>query len=854
MKTKALILAMLASSLTGCEMAAVSDWGADCPGLSSEGELGYIGDKDCNADEPICTFSDSDDPDRKYDFSKNFEISRCPAEFPRCVFEDALDAEDPDAPDAVIYHCEPKKSCADDQFACELDNGQTKCVDPKAITTCGASESKCDKKNYGGQDCSKFGMSTCVEDGDSYACQCLSGTKRCGTQCLSPSSPETCGADDCDKENYGGDDCTAYDDNRECQEFKKGKYRCQCRKNDVMCDSSCITPSSDQRHCGAKGKCSSGDPDDEDFEGEDCEAGKGICKNGVCTCTSDQIWCIPQGSNTPQCVSPLDPKTCGAHLIENSGRCEFTACDEGKACRSTSDGYQCDVSECVDPSTQMCPVNGSMECISKLDPLNCGFCNAKCESQTNGFAHGNECKFDGSDYKCNFVCIEGYVNCPPGDEFSPNCINTKSDRNNCGECGKACQTEEACIDGHCQTSTCLANQCQTQDANGKPICDNSDAKCGSNCDNCLNLSNQAHCVDGTCVYSGCEANQHPLYNGTQISGCENNSVSKCAPLTIKVGDPIVDCNASMPQNAASMECSSEGQCIVTACTNNTHIAADHKSCVANTPQACGSGTSTSTVDCTSGGNSATCNDGSCSITSCNPGYHLNGQNCEINTQTSCGPTNGPGQNCLTNNVASATCSTSGQCIVTNCSPGYHINSSLTGCERNSSSSCAPSNSSNTKSCNGLTCSNSGECECGSGLVLNWNGSACVDRACMGVPGIQQGTALTANFYNGADPDYACKAITCAPGYERYTQETAATCHPTGGSCPGYKASNCTGCGGPSGCSMNSCQGGYRFYVNACLEYDVCCGTTSDWNAASYYRCTNCRAQGKQCDTGSGTCY
>jgi hypothetical protein len=137
--------------------------------------------------------------------------------------------------------------------------------------------------------------------------------------------------------------------------------------------------------------------------------------------------------------------------------------------------------------------------------------------------------------------------------------------------------------------------------------------------------------------------------------------------------------------------------------------------------------------------------------------------------------------------------------------------------------------------------------------LNWNSTACVHKACQDIPGIMAGTVLTSNFYNGSDPDYACKAITCASGYEKYSQETASTCHPTSGSCPGYLG-NCTPpCSYTHGCSMNSCGSGYRYYVNACLEYDVCCGTRSDWNVASYYRCTNCRAQGKTCNISSGTC-
>ncbi len=1065
MKIQSIIIALVPLLLTGCEMAAVVDWGADCPANSEDGKLVYIANESCSADAPDCVITDSDGKEVSYNFSKNFSLNRCPNEFPKCVQNES----------GTDYHCETKKDCAKGSFACELETGETRCIDPSANATCGAQEDACDAINFGGQDCSLFGLSSCVKqkDTNTYSCQCATGSKLCDNFCLNPASNETCGANDCKKENYGGDNCLKYDDVRECTKNDDDKYSCQCRQGDILCDGKCITPSSSQSNCGAKGACTESDPESKDFKGEDCDAGKGICSSGNCTCPSEQIWCSLNEEESPRCVSPHEPETCGAHLIEGTSQCEAEPCISGQSCSPTSEGLKCTQVNCED-SEILCPVDGEMKCISKLDPMNCGACNMKCENQTNGFAHGSDCKLIDDNYQCIFECNEDYTNCTPDDDLNPFCVKLKSDINNCGECGTKCSDEELCIEGVCKKTTCQPNQCERPDANGKTICDNSDTYCGPGCENCLNLSDQASCIDGTCVYGGCKSDQHPLYTGTQITGCEPNSITACAPLSNKANDPIINCNDTKPEHAAAVDCTKDGQCVVTACDANYHIAGDKKSCVANTPQSCAPNTSSDAVNCiVSPVSEAKCENGVCVVTDCAANHHLNGQKCEANSKTSCGPTNGAGKTCMADNVSDATCS-AGVCVVTQCAAGFHINASKTGCVQNTNEACAPTNSASPSNCNNIsnsetvscsstgtcqvskcksghhlnsgktacdansdtscapqnsnspvncnstignsaktsctsagtcqvtncssgfhlnsgktacdansptscaatnsdsptncnnignsasttctsvgtcqvtkcssgfhlnsgktgcdansnkscaatnsnsptnctnisnsastTCTSSGTCQvtkcaknyhinsgktgcdansnsscaapdsnkpinCSSGIakycvsgsckcstdgstVLNWNSTACVHKACQDIPGIMAGTVLTSNFYNGSDPDYACKAITCASGYEKYSQETASTCHPTSGSCPGYLG-NCTPpCSYTHGCSMNSCGSGYRYYVNACLEYDVCCGTRSDWNVASYYRCTNCRAQGKTCNISSGTC-
>ncbi len=888
MKLKSLFVLFITCFMTGCSMESVVDWGADCPPSQQEGKLKYIGGISCNAEHTSCVIADPDGQSRTYDFSKNFEIHRCPSEFPKCV----QDEEEGD------FYCEAQKTCADGYFSCDLDNGKTICVDPAASTTCGADESKCSEPNHGGQNCNEFGMSTCVQRDGKYFCQCASGSKLCGSYCLNPSLNETCGANDCSAPNYGGDDCTEYSDVRECRANDEGIYSCQCRKGDILCDGKCITPSSDPSFCGAKGDCTGTDPDDENYKGLDCDSGSGKCTSGLCTCSSDQIWCIPEGSEMPQCVSPNEDQTCGAHLIENTNECAITLCAPGQSCTFRDNEYKCIQTKCPDSDMQLCTIDGTPQCISKHDPMNCGVCGMKCETYKAVHAHGSDCqKNDNGDYECTFACDAGYTDCNESDPFHPECVDLMLDLDNCGSCGNVCKKGELCENGVCTKSNCKPNQCETTDANGIVICLNDENHCGSKCENCQSLTDHKCDTEiGKCVPGGCKSNQHPIYSGTRLTGCEDNSLSKCAPPTRKADEPIEDCNAKKPGYATSMACSEQGECIVLVCSGNNHIAKDKKSCVPNTPQECGSGNSTSTRSCiVSPIAAAECSNGNCNVTNCIAEYHIKNNICEKNSPTLCGPTNGTAKSCIISNVAEAKCSADGKsCIVTKCATGYHINSTQTGCDKNSNISCAPINSNKPVNCNTAIansattecsasgtclvtkcaaqyhigssdknscakntnakcaapnsytttdctktfkkeCSNAGSCKCESGIV-NYDGNACVPKVCKGVPGIKEGKKLSKNWYSGKD-DYICNAIKCVDGYKLTKQsgESAWTCRPKEskynciGSKYGYKYKDsdgyCKAMNPNTGKNGHAhCQDKFRHYILACLHKDVCCGT------------------------------
>jgi len=68
---------------------------------------------------------------------------------------------------------------------------------------------------------------------------------------------------------------------------------------------------------------------------------------------------------------------------------------------------------------------------TNTDPQNCGGCGKACS--------GQPC----SGGKCVAMCPTTTTNC------SGSCIDTKTDANNCGACGKACAAGEVCTDGAC---------------------------------------------------------------------------------------------------------------------------------------------------------------------------------------------------------------------------------------------------------------------------------------------------------------------------------------------------------------------------------------------------------------------
>lgn len=630
MKTKALFFGILPLSLlTGCILSDPVEYGEACPGLDKAGALNYIENhQTCSAEHAFsCTFEDQVDEDGnpiEFDFSNYFNKRYCPPEYPKCKTESVKGF--------TFYHCEKdtrtKIECAKGQVKCPIksDNSESEggdsaaeefeCIDPASPNTCGAST--CDAEtNYGGENCSLFNIfSTCKANSDGkYTCRCADDSLQCSGECIDPSSKITCGAYDCSLENYGGDDCTEYEDKRACEKDEKGKYSCTCREGDIRCGDKCIVPEISDEHCGARGLCNDPDSESENFEGVNCGFG-GFCHDSQCIC-HDGIWCLSK-EGTGRCRIPSDNDSCNVQLLEDGVHCEYTECRDNEECRFLSEStYHCEVTSCDETLENLCIIDDQNTCVSKLDPHHCSSCDNDCANHLFPNIDSYHCVDNEGTPACSYTCAENKTNC--GTEFNPVCTDLNSDNNHCGTCGNICGETMFCANGTCQYTECPSNQCTVMQES-KKLCVNTDEKCGNNCKSCKSLHANGYCDNGTCHITACNTGEHPEYDGSgKISKCVKNSVTSCAPSNLGAGQSAVNCNTWRPSAVTNAACdTNSGSCYVTSCSNGYHIASNKKSCTPNTSSSCGAYNSTATKSCT--GPQSVCNNGNCE---CPNGNKLN---------------------------------------------------------------------------------------------------------------------------------------------------------------------------------------------------------------------------------------
>ena len=182
-----------------------------------------------------------------------------------------------------------------------------KCIDPSMNDAfCGA-RGKCNDSddlsdNYRGQRCREDEI---CQNG---ICVCASSRKiRCGDACIDPTKDAThCGARgscsdvDRDSANYRGQSCLS---GERCTDGT-----CACARSlEISCDGKCINPNDNMTYCGARSLCSDETSDSDNYRGVSCHEGQ-ICENGICKCAkSREISC------DSTCIDPaIDNKHCGA--------------------------------------------------------------------------------------------------------------------------------------------------------------------------------------------------------------------------------------------------------------------------------------------------------------------------------------------------------------------------------------------------------------------------------------------------------------------------------------------------------------------------------------------------------------
>jgi len=305
----------------------------------------------------------------------------------------------------------------------------------------------------------------------------------CGKVCNSDNGSPTCASGNC------GINCNA------------GYANC----NGGLTDGCEIDTMSNAQHCGGCDKvCSSanGTPS--------CVAGacKIQCAQGFADCNND----VADG--------------CEVNLQTNVGNC--SAC--GNACNLLNSNEACvagvcQVASCIAPflncdnnSATGCEINGN------TNVANCGLCGKVCN-----LPNSAETCVGGV---CGIAACEGaFRNC---DNVATNgCeIDTNTNVNNCGLCGKVCDlvnaSSETCAAGVCQVATCSApwGNCDGNHANGCETNTNTTVSHCGVCGNACNLPNASSesCSAGACQVASCTA---PWSNcdGSHPNGCETNTSS-----------------------------------------------------------------------------------------------------------------------------------------------------------------------------------------------------------------------------------------------------------------------------------------------------------------------------------------
>lgn len=350
-------------------------------------------------------------------------------------------------------------SCPTGQIVCG-----DRCVDPSSDRAfCGAS-GDCAGANAGdacgdGEVCTAGGCAT----------SCPTGQVECGGRCVDPDSdPTYCGA---------SGDCAGANDGATCSAgtvCASGSCETSCPTGQVECAGRCVDPATDGTYCGASGDCSGANA------GEVCDAGE-VCNLGACEadCPTGQVACAGR------CVDPgSDPTFCGASGACDDDTSNGTVCVAGQVCSSGSCVASCPGTQiacggaCIEPSTDRTYCGASGDCTggndgetcgagtactggacmpscgsplstcpsgcvdTRTDPANCGACGTSCAARANAIA---VCYSPGT---CGAVCNGGFGDCNLA--AADGCeAELAFDDLNCGRCGAACATTEACRSGVC---------------------------------------------------------------------------------------------------------------------------------------------------------------------------------------------------------------------------------------------------------------------------------------------------------------------------------------------------------------------------------------------------------------------
>jgi CXCXC repeat len=301
--------------------------------------------------------------------------------------------------------CDPPKEFDLDFCLCLCPSGLTNCAD------------KCVDINTDKNNCGNCG-NTC-----SGAQTCQGGQCGCPESCNPPRvlNPETCQCE-----------CAV-----SCPEGQSlDPNTCECQPEcQVTCDPpQILNPESCQCECPIS--CPEGQ-----FPDENCEC-QPECQE---TCSAPQVL----NPETCECECPV---SCDPPLVPNPETCQCecpASCDPPKVTNPETCECECPVS--CDPPQVPNPETCQCECPVSCDPpkvLNPDSCQCECPGQT--CAPPRVLNPD----TCQCECPSGQSDC------GGRCVDTSSDKNNCGSCGNDCFAKCGCqVEGCNSTVFCCGGGC-----------------------------------------------------------------------------------------------------------------------------------------------------------------------------------------------------------------------------------------------------------------------------------------------------------------------------------------------------------------------------------------------------------
>ena len=551
--------------------------------------------------------------------------------------------------------------CKDRYYKAEADGKETCLPIPKDQDDCGTSRENCLKDS-------------CVDSAicnDEYKCtptKCSADCRMTASDTCVPNTNECCG-DACEK-------CSGV------LFCSKGKCKDDCSPN-ALCDQTdkkpyCANLQTDNDNCGECGHICGNDV---------ANSAKEICENYKCIPTA----CKDAHHIYGNICEPDSPENCGEH---------------GKTCDDIPNGKKvcinksCD-GECNNSAYPHRCFNGEkLYCANTMssDMENCSGCGTKCTpaevdnsiavSCKEGGCVATECNdsasltFDGKckpddvndcgkegqcpvpingtatckQGQCGILCNAGYPDkCGEG-TTNPSCRNLANDYDNCGVCGKSCDSVDVsnAKTKTCNNKICIAKTCNDSSwLNGGTCIESTETACGSATTNCKNIPGwkSGTCTKNTCVATSCadgfilaggSCQQCPAITPTT---CNNRCVNTKTDINHCGGCNVPPCDA--PANGKAI--CDEGACGI-VCDVGYHIASDNKSCKEDSTTCCGELCKTCLIPIYG---KATCIGGECGFV-CNIGYEKCSGTCvDLNTNAShCGTCN---KTCTAPSNATATC-------------------------------------------------------------------------------------------------------------------------------------------------------------------------------------------------------